>query len=199
MIRPLSRDDADRCEAIIRGLPDWFGLEEGIAEARGYLESQDGFVAEEDGEVIGFLTCASELPESAEITWMAVAAGAHRRGIGRALVDALVSKTREDGRELLLVKTLAGSHPSPEYAATRAFYRSMGFLPVAVFPDLWGPANPCLLMVRPLRVSTLQADERTLVAVNHGRRRGDDMGDKGPGSKSKGKKQKGKKQKPAAG
>ncbi len=34
MIRRLSRDDADRCEAIIRGLPDWFGLEEGIVEAR---------------------------------------------------------------------------------------------------------------------------------------------------------------------
>ena len=53
-------------------------------------------------------------------------------------------------RNLLLVKTLADTHPSPEYAATRAFYRSLGFLPLAVLPDLWGPANPCLLMVRPL-------------------------------------------------
>jgi ribosomal protein S18 acetylase RimI-like enzyme len=150
MIRPLSRDDADRCEAIIRGLPDWFGLEEGIAEARGYLESQDGFVAEEDGEVLGFVTYASELPESAEITWMAVAAGVHRRGIGRALTEALVAKARAEGRELLLVKTLADGHPSPEYAATRAFYRAMGFVPLAVLPDLWGPANPCLLMVRQL-------------------------------------------------
>ena len=199
MIRPLSHVDVDRCEAIMRGLPEWFGLEEGIAEARGCLETQHGFVAEEDGEVLGFLTCAAELPESAEITWMAVAAGAHRRGLGRALVEALVSKAREEGRELLLVKTLADSDPSPEYAATRAFYRSMGFRPLAVLPDLWGPANPCLLMVRPLRVSTLEADERTLVGVNHGRRRGDDMGDKGPGSKSKGKKQKGSKKKPSAG
>jgi len=32
--------------------------------------------------------------------------------------------------------------------------------------------------------------------INHGRMRGDDMGDKGPGSKSKGKKQKGDKKKP---
>jgi ribosomal protein S18 acetylase RimI-like enzyme len=150
MIRPLRRDDADRCEAIIRGLPDWFGLEEGIAEARGHLETQDGFVAEVDGEVLGFLTFASEVAESVEITWMAVAAGAHRRGIGRALTGAVVARARSEGRTLLVVKTLAESHPSPEYAATRAFYRAMGFLPVAVLPDLWGPANPCLLMVRPL-------------------------------------------------
>ncbi len=153
MIRSLAPGDADRCEAIIRGLPDWFGLEEGIAEARGYLETQSGFVAEEAGEVLGFLTYASELPESAEITWMAVAAVAHRRGIGRALTDALVSAARTEGRQLLLVKTLAGAHSSPEYMATRAFYRSMDFLPLAVLPDLWGPANPCLLMVRPLRGS----------------------------------------------
>lgn len=154
MIRPLSRDDADRCEAIIRGLPAWFGLEEGIVEARGYLDTQKGFVAEEGGEVIGFLTYAAAFRESAEITWMAVATGAHRRGVGRALTEALVSNARAEGRELLLVKTLAESHPSPEYAATRAFYRSMGFLPLDVLPDLWGPANPCLLMVRPLGAST---------------------------------------------
>jgi len=34
------------------------------------------------------------------------------------------------------------------------------------------------------------------LSCQHGRRRGDDMGDKGPGSKSKGKKQKGSKKKP---
>lgn len=197
MIRPLTRADADRCEAIIRSLPDWFGLEEGIAEARGYLETQDGLVAEEGGEVLGFLTFASDVPESVEITWMAVAPGAHRRGIGRALTEALVARARADARHLLLVRTLADSHPSPEYAATRAFYRSMGFLPLAVLPDLWGPANPCLLMVRPL-----DAPIDGMPPWAYGGRRqprssgGDGMGDKGPGSKSKGKKQKGSKKKP---
>jgi ribosomal protein S18 acetylase RimI-like enzyme len=150
MIRLLTPADAEKCEAIMRGLPDWFGLEAGIVEARGCLETQDGFVAEAEGEVLGFLTWAAELSESAEITWMAVAAGDHRRGIGRALIDAVVSKARQDGRALLLVKTLADSDPSPEYAATRAFYRSMGFHPLAILPDLWGPTNPCLLMVRPV-------------------------------------------------
>lgn len=51
---------------------------------------------------------------------------------------------------LLLVKTLAATHPSPEYAGTRAFYRAVGFMPLTVLPKLWDPANPCLLMVRSL-------------------------------------------------
>lgn len=137
----------------MRGLPDWFGLESGIVEARGHLDTRDGLVAEEDGEVVGFLTCASELPDTVEITWMAVAAGAHRRGIGRALIETLVSRALADGRRLMLVRTLADTHPSPEYAATRAFYRSTGFVPLAILPELWDPANPCLLMVRPLVAS----------------------------------------------
>jgi ribosomal protein S18 acetylase RimI-like enzyme len=149
-VRTLEREDADACEAIVRALPDWFGLEEGIAEARGYLETQDGFVADDGGTVVGFLTYASEYAESMEITWMAVAADAHRRGIGRALTEALVRHASSRKCELLLVKTLADSDPSPEYEATRRFYRAMGFRPLTVLPDLWGPDNPCLLMVRSL-------------------------------------------------
>jgi GNAT superfamily N-acetyltransferase len=149
-IRPLERDDADACEAIVRGMPDWFGIEEGIAEARGYLETQEGIVAEEAGRILGFLTFASEFAESAEITWMAVVPDAHRRGVGRALIDVLVDELSRRGVRLLLVKTLADSHPSPEYAATRAFYLAMGFLPLTVLPDHWDPANPCLFLVRAL-------------------------------------------------
>ena len=150
-IRRLQQDDRDACEAIVRGLTEWFGIEEGIAEARGYLETQKGFVAEEHGRLLGFLTWASEFPESLEMTWMAVAAHAHRRGIGRHLVDALVQEAGRSGCEMVLVKTLAETHPSPEYAATRAFYTSMGFRRLTVLPELWDEANPCLVMVRPIR------------------------------------------------
>jgi GNAT superfamily N-acetyltransferase len=147
-IRPLERVDADACEAIVRALPDWFGIEEGIAEARGYLDAQEGLVTEDDGRILGFLTFASEFPESTEITWMAVAADAHRQGVGRALVETLTEVLKQRGVRLLLVRTLADSHPSPEYAATRAFYRAMGFHPLTVLPEHWDAANPCLFMVR---------------------------------------------------
>lgn len=150
MVRKLRRDDVDACEAIVRALPDWFGIEDGIAEAREYLETQEGFVVEDENRLLGFLTCDSEFPESIEITWMAVAPDAHRRGVGRMLVETLVRTARVRGCDLMLVKTLAEAHPSPEYATTREFYRAMGFRRLTVLPELWDPANPCLLMVRPL-------------------------------------------------
>jgi ribosomal protein S18 acetylase RimI-like enzyme len=150
IVRALDQEDADRCEAIVRSLPAWFGIEEGIAEARGCLETQDGFVAEARGRIAGFLTFAAAFPESIEITWMAVSPGHHRRGLGRALIDAVVTEGRRRGATLLLVKTLAETHPSPEYARTRAFYQAVGFQRLTVLPEHWDTANPCLLMVRPL-------------------------------------------------
>lgn len=144
-IRPLTKQDIPHCNAINRTLPDWFGIEEGLAEAEEYLNIHNGFVAESDGRVIGYLTYAPEFPHSTEISWMAVSANFHRQGIGRGLITALID-TRSSG-ELVSVKTLADSHPSPEYAITRAFYESVGFRPLMVLPDLWDPSNPCLLMV----------------------------------------------------
>lgn len=145
-IRTLAPEDISRCNDINRSLPDWFGLEEGLAEAEEYLRNHAGLVAEMDGQVIGYLTWTMLFPTSAEISWMAVAKSHHRHGVGRALIHAL--ENVQAGTRLLSVKTLSDSHPSPEYASTRAFYTSMGFQPQMVFPDLWGSSNPCLLMVK---------------------------------------------------
>lgn len=42
------------------------------------------------------------------------------------------------------------SHPSPEYARTRAFYHAMGFVDLECFPTLWDAGNPCLVLVKAL-------------------------------------------------
>ena len=145
-IRPLTPADISRCDAITRSLPDWFGLEEGLAEAQGYLRDHQGLVAEIDHDLVGYLTYTKLFPESTEISWMAVAKSHHRRGMGRALIHALEASL-PDG-SLLSVKTLADSHPSAEYAITRDFYAALGFRAQMVFPDLWDAQNPCLLMVK---------------------------------------------------
>ncbi len=150
--RPLGATDADACDAIVRGLPDWFGLESGIVDCAAAVRSQDGLVAElADGSVGGFLTWVRHFPETAEITWMAVAASEHRHGLGRALIDALAERLVAEDARLLLVKTLSANGDSEHYDRTRAFYLAMGFLPLQEMPELWDAENPALLLVRPLR------------------------------------------------
>lgn len=121
-----------------------------MQELRHCLETEAGWVALADEEPIGFLTVSAPFPETREITWMAVAPAWHRHGTGRRLVDQVIETSRSAGATLLHVKTLADTHPSREYAQTRAFYMALGFQRLVVLPDLWDPANPCLLLVLPL-------------------------------------------------
>lgn len=148
-IAALHSEHAPACEAIGRSLPAWFGIEEGLRAIRDAATNGPGLVALDGQRVVGFLTLERHFAEAWEISWMAVDPAWHRRGIGRRLVDASIVQTRLAGGRVLTVKTLADSHPSPEYALTREFYRAMGFLRLEVFPDLWDPANPALLMVCP--------------------------------------------------
>ena len=149
-LEPLQARHAPACEAIGHALPAWFGIEEGLRDLRAEAEKGSGWVAIASGDVVAFLTLRQHFTESWEITWMAVAPAWRRHGLGRQLIEAAVAQCREAGARFLQVKTLADLHPSPEYAETRAFYQSVGFVPLEVFPELWGLANPCLLMVRAL-------------------------------------------------
>ena len=149
-IAPLAPHHIDRCEEIARSLPAWFGIEEGLVALRESLETGMVMSRSSAMTIAGFLTIEAPFPETWEIAWMAVAPDRHRQGIGRALVERLESDARAAGVRLLHVKTLADLHPSPEYAQTRAFYLAMGFARLVVIPELWDPANPCLLMVKPL-------------------------------------------------
>ena len=47
------------------------------------------------------------------------------------------------------VKTLGPSKPDRRYAGTRRFYEALGFRPLEE-TALWGPENPCLIMVKRL-------------------------------------------------
>ena len=134
MIRPLQPADAPACDAIVLTLPYHFGHEGGRAECAEAVRTQAGLVAVEDGEVVGFLTLRRHDAASAEITWMAVRADRRRRGLGRELIERAVGELARDGARLLCVLTLAESEPeereTDNYADTRAFYRSLGFVPL---------------------------------------------------------------------
>ncbi|GAA2869487.1 GNAT family N-acetyltransferase [Streptosporangium fragile] len=142
-----SAELADITAGLLGQLPSWFGVPEANAE---YVESATrlpGLVARTDTEPVGVLLYRRHFAEAAEIHLMAVAPSWHRRGVGRALVDALASDVSADGCQVLQVKTLGATHPDRGYARTRAFYRSVGFLPLEETADLW-PDSPCLIMVK---------------------------------------------------
>jgi ribosomal protein S18 acetylase RimI-like enzyme len=145
-VRDLVLDDAEACDAIIAGLPDWFGVERGVADCAEAVRSQPGLAAVGDGEVVGFVTWQRG-DDTAEITWMAVRADRRRTGAGRALVDELLARLRTAGVRELVVKTLSSRHPDPGYAQTRAFYAAMGFVTVREL-DIWGPDNPAVQLSR---------------------------------------------------
>jgi GNAT superfamily N-acetyltransferase len=150
VIRTLDAEtDAAACDAIVASLPEWFGMDEGIRECAEAVRTQPGLVAEVGDSVAGFLTLARPYPRTPEISWLAVHARERRRGVGRALIDAVGDQLRARGDRLLLVKTLSDrTDPGPEYAETRAFYLAMGFVPVAEL-DLY-PDNPIQLLALPL-------------------------------------------------
>jgi GNAT superfamily N-acetyltransferase len=146
---PPSADLATATRRLLDALPDWFG----IAEANdSYVESATrlpGYIAVTDGETIGLLLLARHFAESAEVHLIAVTPQRHRDGVGRALVAAAEADLRDDGCQLLQVKTLGPARPDAAYAKTRLFYLSTGFLPLEETTELWDE-NPCLIMVKPL-------------------------------------------------
>jgi len=136
---------------VLTTLPAWFGIPESTRE---YIEGAADcpcLVAREDDQTLGFLSYRRTSDCASEIYVMGVVPEHHRRGVGRLLLEACISLLADEGYGFLTVKTLAASHPSPEYARTRAFYLAMGFRPLEVFPDLWGAENPCLFLLKPIQ------------------------------------------------
>lgn len=138
------------CDRILRELPGWFGIEASVQQYVRDVEGMVCFAALAGGSAVGFIALHQHNESTIEIHVMGVEERHHRAGIGRLLVEAAVQHARDRGCRLLSVKTLAPSRPSDEYERTRRFYRATGFIPVEEFRTLWGEANPCLLLVRPL-------------------------------------------------
>jgi GNAT superfamily N-acetyltransferase len=144
-------------ERLLRALPDWFGVESsnvGYVEAARrlptYLAWQEPAEHAEPGrEPVGVLLAERHFPTAAEIHLLAVQPDRHRRGAGRALVQALERDLVADGVRLLEVKTLGPSYPDEGYRRTRKFYAGLGFEPLEEITGLW-PGNPCLIMVKVL-------------------------------------------------
>ena len=136
-------------EQILLALPDWFGLPDSTRE---YIEKSRElpfWAAFRGDEAVGFASMTTSSRDTADVFCMGVLPEHHRQGMGRALMAALEEHARDAGHHLLQVKTVDEGH-YPEYDRTIAFYEGMGFWRLEVFPDLWDPWNPCVVLVKAL-------------------------------------------------
>jgi GNAT superfamily N-acetyltransferase len=137
-----------QCRAVLQALPEWFGIPESVERYVAAADCSPTIVASIRGATVGILTLVRHSPYAAEVYVMAVLREHHREGIGRRMLERAEGMLAKDGVEFLQVKTLSSRRHDEGYARTRAFYEACGFRPLEEMPDLWGPENPALQMVK---------------------------------------------------
>lgn len=143
------RADPVSVERILRALPDWFGIEEAIVSYVEQAARLDSYLALVDDEVVGAALVTRHFAASAELTLIAVELARRGAGIGRALIQEVERHLRADGCRFLEVHTVGPSYEHEGYAATRAFYESIGFTAMHEFEGLdWD--GPTLVYVKAL-------------------------------------------------
>jgi GNAT superfamily N-acetyltransferase len=147
------RRDSASVNRLVRALPDWFGIEESVVQYVRDAESKPTYLAvDASGLVVGALLLSRHNPRSAEIHLLAVDPSRHRQGVGRKLVERVEADMRDDGVELLSVKTQGPSMPDENYRLTLKFYEAMGFVSLEEVTGIW-PGIPALILVKPLLTS----------------------------------------------
>ncbi len=135
-------------EAILRSVPEWFGIEKALLMYVADSLEKPTFAVEDEGKLVAFLTLAQHFSTAWDVHCMAVAAPHRNSGIGSALLLTAERYVASQGAKFLQVKTVAAASPSKPYAETREFYLAKGFTPLEVFPTLWDPWNPALQLIK---------------------------------------------------
>ncbi|HVY02266.1 MAG TPA: GNAT family N-acetyltransferase [Caulobacterales bacterium] len=139
------------CRAILDDLaPEWFGVPASNAAFAEEAEAGPAWIAFAAQSPVGVMVLRQVSEDAMDIHVIAVRRAHHRGGIGRAFIAVAEDGARRAGCALVSVKTRGPSGASEEYERTRLFYRGVGFRAVEEFTEIWGPENPCLIMVKAL-------------------------------------------------
>jgi GNAT superfamily N-acetyltransferase len=152
IVGPSLRRQAD-CEAVLRSLPMWFGIEDALLTYARESGMFPTFALEQESRVHGFITLIQHFPVSWEVHCIAVAADARNKGLGTQLLNHAENWVAEQGARFLQIKTVASTSQSREYAQTQKFYEARGYLPPELFPTLWSPRNPALQLIKSINAA----------------------------------------------
>lgn len=114
-VRPATSDDVPTLEEFIRPFVEAAKLLPRTTRELDELISQ-GFVAEDDGRLVGFAALEIYSSKLAEVRSLAVLPEMQGQGIGRRLVEACVTRARE--KHVLEVMVVTSSE---------AFFKACGF------------------------------------------------------------------------
>jgi ribosomal protein S18 acetylase RimI-like enzyme len=128
------------------------GLGKEAYDITGELERPYAIVwaAAEGAEALGFLLAAKAADELHVID-VVVAAGARRRGIGRALVDGAISDAASQSFRLALLEVRRSNVPAIR------LYRQAGFVAVRVRPKYYDSGEDGIEMVKEIAPGALAA------------------------------------------
>ena len=131
---------------VLYDLPEWFGIPE---STQAYIEGAKDlrvWVAYQESDVVGFISLSYSSEDCAEIDCLGVKKAYQGKGIGSQLLATLESEARKNVDYLQLKTVAEGSNK--DYDRTNVFYRSLGFKKLEIFPQLWGPQNPCQILIK---------------------------------------------------
>jgi len=148
MIRQITEPElkAKIVKEILLDLPDWFGLPESTKK---YIEDSKAlslWLATMGDETVGFITLRQSSEDCAEIHCMGVKKRYHHKGIGTLLYNELEQYAKKSFGYIQVKTVEEGRYQT--YDRTVAFYKSLGFVKLEVFPTLWDKNNPCMVMVK---------------------------------------------------
>ena len=131
---------------VLKDLPEWFGIPESTQAYIEGVKNLQVWAAYQEGDLLGFVSLSYSSEYCAEIDCFGVKKAHQGRGIGSQLLATLESEARKKV-DYLQVETVAeGSNK--DYDRTNVFYRRLGFKKLEIFPQLWGPRNPCQILIK---------------------------------------------------
>jgi ribosomal protein S18 acetylase RimI-like enzyme len=133
-----SEDYRDAVAALVHRLDRWFEPD-AFRLISAELRADTTLLAiDETDQVIGFLIVLIEDEQAGRISWAGVDPAWHRRGVGRAMIEAIAEEAAQAGLTRLVVETISDQVDYEPYERTRAFYGGMGFQPYHEWGDKAG-------------------------------------------------------------
>lgn len=156
MIRPMTRADRPAVLGLIEATdffrPDEIRVAEELIDIALDNPNQRDYglvvVEDEAGAVAGYLTFGPTplTLGTYDLYWMAVSPRRQGRGYGRALVDWLERRVKDEGGRMVIIETSS----TPPYDPTRRFYLALNYTEVARIPDFYRPGDDRVIYTKRL-------------------------------------------------